>query len=96
MPEENKPCQYHTKLFADVEVIKTTITNLDKRINGALDIAQKHIEDGSKWRFAIVGVAVTLIVNIFIAIFWFGKVAQRLDTHAYAIEKLEELHPRIK
>ena len=89
-------CKYHTELFAKIEVVDTKVTNLDNRINGALGIVAKHIEEGSRYRLAIFGIAITLIVNIFLAIYWYGRLAQKVDTCAYAIEQLETLHPRVK
>jgi hypothetical protein len=82
-------CEQHTQLFSDVQVIKETTTNLDKRINGALDIVAKHIDAGSRWRFAIVGVAITLVVNIVIAAYWNGQMVRQIQVNTERLTRVE-------
>jgi hypothetical protein len=43
-------CEGHIKLCEDIAVIKTTLLNLDKRINGSMDNFAKHIEESSQFR----------------------------------------------
>jgi hypothetical protein len=78
----------------DVAVTKERIINLDKRINGALDIVAKHIEEGSKYRLAIVGLSITLIVNIFCVAYWYGVMNKQVQVNTERLNELEETHPR--
>ena len=79
---------------ADIEVIKTTVINLDKRINGSIDDIEKHISSGKGWRVGIVGVAVMIIIQtITLASMW-GRLCRTVEVNTVRIFDLEVLHPR--
>jgi hypothetical protein len=58
-------CSEHQEVFSDLQVIKTTVSNLDKTITAAMKGVEKHITDGSKWRLAIV-CALVGVAGVFI------------------------------
>jgi len=83
-------CKDHVTLCEDMAIVKTTVINLDKRINGSIDDINDHIKNGSKWRLAIIGVSATIIINIFIAVYWYGRLSERVDTlHSVIITNVE-------
>jgi hypothetical protein len=60
--KEMRYCEGHIELIATVSRIEERLIAVDKRINGSIDDITKHIEHGSKWRLAIVGLALGLIL----------------------------------
>jgi hypothetical protein len=44
--------------------LKVTIENLDKRINGSLHSMERHMEVGNQWRMAIIGIMITIAIQI--------------------------------
>jgi len=89
-------CPEHEQLMVDTAIIKTTIINLDKRINGSIDAVEKHIKDGKTWRAVIISVGVAVVFNVISFAYMYGKLCQRTDNIAYAVEKIEELFPRTR
>ena len=81
-------CQDHIQIKSDIEVIKTTVVNLDKRINGSIDDIQKHISAGQNWRIGIIGVAVMLILQIISFAYLFGHLASVVDDNTKEIAML--------
>jgi hypothetical protein len=51
---DNRYCSGHIQLCEDIAVIKNTVMNLDKRINGSMDTIAKHIEESNKFRGMII------------------------------------------
>jgi hypothetical protein len=58
-------CAGHIKLCEDVAVIKTTVINLDKRINGSIGEIQSHINSSRPRIFAVVGIGITILIFLF-------------------------------
>ena len=68
-------CSQHEEMKEKIDKIETKTDNnslilarieerliaVDKRINGSIDAIQEHIQHGTKWRLAIVVVALGLI-----------------------------------
>ena len=77
--KESRYCDSHIQLFSDMQVIKNTVLNLDKRINGSMDSIKTHIEQGSKWRMTIATVGIGLILSIMGAVYAYGRVCERVD-----------------
>lgn len=94
-------CENHTALFDKVFdrlektfnkvcVIEEKVINTDKRVNGSIDDIHDHIKNGSKWRLAIIGVSATIVINIFIAVYWYGRLSERVDIlHSVVIKNAE-------
>ena len=51
---DNRYCSGHIQLCEDIAVIKNTVMNLDKRINGSMDTIANHIEESNKFRGMII------------------------------------------
>jgi len=89
-------CVDHVKLVEDVAIIKTTALALDKRINGSIDEIQKHIEHGTAWRVAIIGVFAMMMIQILILSSMWGRLCKTVEVNTVRLNDLEEIHPRGK
>ena len=76
-------CSEHIQLIkeidkgnANIEVIKEKIIGVDNRINGSIDDIKKHIEHGQAWRFAIVGVFMTIVIQIGTFVYLWGGMTE--------------------
>jgi hypothetical protein len=58
-------CEGHISLCEDIAVIKTTVLNLDKGINGSIDTIEKHIDNSRGRNLAIVLVFLGMIGWLF-------------------------------
>jgi len=52
---------------------------IDKRINGSISDIEKHIEHGFKWRMAIAGAIVLVLLNIVAGVYQYGRISERVD-----------------
>ena len=87
-------CESHLDLVKSVAIIETTIVNLDKRINGSLKSIEKHMDEGIRWRIAIVGVGVTLLVQFMGFIVVGTRFTKQIEVNTCRLDTLESLHPR--
>ncbi len=63
---------------------------VDKRINGSLDTVAKHIDQGTKWRMAIV-VAFIGLVGVFVNnIRGFGNAEKQIEINTARLNRLEQ------
>ena len=71
----------YLKIQPDLQEIKSSIRNIEKLLNGngvkgviakCIDF-EEYIKSASKWRLATLGIVFTLICNIVIATYGFGK-----------------------
>ena len=81
-------CDMHGELVKDIAVIKNTVEHLDKRINGSLDKVASHIEDGYVWRRVIVGVAITLIIQVIAFAFGYGFLVKSVSVNERIIQRI--------
>ena len=88
-------CEDHIGMSKSVAVIEKTLIDLDKRINGSLKSIEKHMDDGIRWRIAIMGVAAILVVQFVGFIIFFSRVATRVEINTERVFQLECLHPRL-
>lgn len=86
-------CDGHIQLCEDIAIIKTTTSNLDKRINGSIDDIKHHIESGSAWRMSIVGLALTLILTVGVQVgaflYLWGQISKQVEVNTARIYDLE-------
>ena len=81
-----------------VELLETSVRTeekivaLDRRINGTLLAIDKHINHGHVWRTAIAGLSLTVVVNIVVFAYIFGKQTGILEELK---DKIEE-HVRVE
>jgi len=80
----------HT-LMIDTAIVKERVLAVDKRVNGSIDDIKEHIEHGSKWRLAIVGLASLIIAGVF----WAGNLTEKISDNYKEIEELRQ-HKEIK
>jgi len=54
--------------------LKMSLEAMDKRINGTIGEHAKHVEQGEKWRMAVVGIVFAGIVQVVAFAYLFGNV----------------------
>jgi hypothetical protein len=95
-----KFCTEHIKLAEDIAVVKTTVVNLDKRINGSMDTIAKYVSTSDAWRMSIVGIAATLLVTVLMQIgaflYLWGGLSKQVDMDNARISAIEAVHPRVQ
>jgi len=81
-------CKYEekiTEVSEGVAYLKAKVGSLDKRMNGSLDILDKHVNQGHIWRIAILGIIATLFINIVIISNLFGRIQKNVETNTEEI-----------
>ena len=76
-------CKYEEKIFKFAENISSIRTNVDslrREINGTLRAMEAHINQGTRWRIAIFGVCVTVVVNTVIFAYCYGSLSETVQT----------------
>jgi len=81
-------CDGHIKLCEDIATIKEKVTAIDKRINGSIDDIKAHIQHGTKWRLAIVGVTISLALTIVTSAINYGKLTAQVEDSMREIDTL--------
>ena len=84
-------CKYEGKIMdmhGDIQEIKNEVNNLSKRINGSMDAISEHIEQGAKWRMAIVASAVTIVIQAVVVSFYLGVAHNQMG---HLTEQTQEL-----
>lgn len=87
-------CEEHTELVSNIAVIKNTVINLDKRINGSIDAIEKHIQRGVAYRIGIISVGAMFILQTLILASMWGRLCKTVEVDTKRIDILEEIHPR--
>lgn len=59
-----------------------------------ITVIETHVLNGVKWRASIVAIAATLVINIIIAVYWYGQLAKTVEIDGARLRILEEIHPR--
>jgi len=83
-------CDSHLEMVKSVAIIETTIVSLDKRINGSLTSIEKHMEQGGQWRIAIIGVSVTLLIQLGGFIIFASKQGKQIEVNTKRLDTAEE------
>ena len=68
--------------------IEEKVIAIDKRINGSIDDIKTHIEHGIRWRLAIAGVAVSLLLSIMSGVYAYGKLCGLVEDNTQEIARL--------
>lgn len=86
--EQQEKCKFEDKIMdfvKDIAEIKATVNALDKRINGAMDGIATHIEHGNKWRLAIVGSILAVIIHALLFAYMCGRLVEKVNRNFDAI-----------
>ena len=86
-------CGSHLDIVKSVAIIETTIIGLDKRINGSLKSIEDHMHQGAQWRIAIIGVAVTLLLQMIGGIIVISKLAKQVEINTIRLNTAESVLP---
>lgn len=84
-------CESHIQMANDVAVTKSTLINLDKRINGSLLAIEKHINEGKGWRTTIAGLAVAVGIQILSFAYLYGNLSKQVQVNTIKLDKIEIL-----
>jgi len=75
-------CKYEDRLIGLCEAVarvEAKLDAVDKRINGSIDDIENHIGHGTKWRVAILSLAVTLLLVIGSGLFTYGQLCEKVN-----------------
>ena len=81
-------CNSHVELFGKLQSIEATIKAMDLRINGTMDTFKDHVEQGKTWRALIVGVCVTLVLQLVSFSFLYGRLTQMVETDHKVVKQM--------
>lgn len=88
-------CPDHIKISQDMATIKERVMSLDDKIGTSIKAIEKHISGGAAWRLSILGVAVSLLIQLGGFIYLFGQLNTRVTINTGRIDQIENLHPRV-
>jgi hypothetical protein len=88
-------CEAHLDVVKSMAIIETTIVALDKRINGSLASIEKHMDQGIQWRIAIIGVAVTLLIQLILGIAVISRYGKQIEVNTKRLDVVEEAKERL-
>ena len=80
-------CSDHAQMMCDVAVIKTTVINLDTRINGSINSIEKHMERGTAWRIAIIGNALLIVMQLVGFAYLWGQASKQIQVNTLWIQE---------
>jgi hypothetical protein len=81
-------CAGHIKLCEDVAVIKTTVINLDKRINGSINEIESHITNSKPKTIAVVGLGITILIFLFNMAISLGENHRQIQVNTEIIREM--------
>jgi hypothetical protein len=81
-----------SSIKTDIAVIKTDMKNLDKRVNGSITEIEKHIEHGKSWRLAIVGIVISVVIQITTFAYLWGQASRQIVINTGRLDVIEGLH----
>ena len=82
-------CESHLDLVKSVAIIETTITGLDKRINGSLLSIEKHMDQGMQWRMAIIGTVGMLFIQFIFVVVFASRMGKQIEFNTKRLDTLE-------
>ncbi len=72
--------------------IEERLIAVDRRVNGSLDIVAKHIDQGTKWRLAIV-IAFIGLTGVFVSsVSSWGKAEKQIEVNTERLAVIEASH----
>ncbi len=74
--------------------IEERLIAVDRRVNGSLDAVAKHIDQGTKWRLAIV-IAFIGLTGVFVSgVSSWGKAEKQIEINTERLAVIEASHRR--
>jgi len=83
-------CDGHIALCEDMAIVKTTVLNLDKRINGSIDDIKTHIDNSRPRNIAIIGAAITIFIFLFNMAMSLGENKKQIEINAKQLEQIKD------
>jgi hypothetical protein len=80
----------HEKLMETVHNIDKTTTALSVKVNGSINDIERHMESGSAWRTAIVGVMVSIAIQIIVFAYLWGQASRQIAINTNRLDALEK------
>lgn len=83
-------CKYEKEIFEmgkTMSRIDACTNNMDKRINGSIDSFVQHINNGHKWRSAILSVSIVVILNVVVFSYVFGRLSKAVEMNCMLIKE---------
>jgi hypothetical protein len=72
--------------------LKSTVESLDKRINGSLVAIQKHMDVALGWRVAIIGVILSVVLQVVAFAYLWGSLSNQVETNTKRWERYFQTH----
>ena len=82
-------CPQHEKLIEVVHNIDKVTTALSVRINGSINDIEHHMEVGAAWRIAIVGVIISIVLQIITFSYLWGSASKQISINTERLNILE-------
>lgn len=60
---------------------------IDDRINGSIDAIKEHIDHGHRWRTAIIGIFVAIIIQVVTFAYVYGNLAKTVSINERTLER---------
>ena len=83
-------CDGHIDFSNSLCRIEERLINVDKRINGSIGDVEKHIEQGTKWRLAIIIAVIGLIGMYTTRVENWARVNKQQEVNCNRLDKLED------
>ena len=80
-------CNAHEKLMETVHKIDKTTSELSVRINGSIHDIEKHMEMGAAWRVAIVGVIISIVIQVITFSYLWGQASKQIQVNTLWIQE---------
>lgn len=83
-------CKYADRILNMCESVARTeqkVESLDKRINGSMEAIREHIKQGSVWRGGIVGIAITVVLQLVAFSFAYGTLYKTVAVNERIIQR---------
>jgi hypothetical protein len=81
-------CEGHLTLCEDMAIVKTTVLNLDKRINGSIGTIEKHIDNSRGRNIAIVVAFIGIITALCGFAYGLGEKSKQIAINTEIIKKV--------
>ena len=98
-PEHSHLVQVMGEQTRATQEVDSSIKRLDKRINGTFDTIGSHIKDGNKVWVTIVGIVFTIVLQVFVFIYSYGRLSSVVEGNAKIIDRVIDdnwLHKKIE
>lgn len=76
------------RLIGVTKSLESLVNRVDKRVNGSFEAMGKHIEQGTRWRVAVIGIIFAGIFQIIAFSYFYGQLAQLVKSNTWVVEKI--------